>query len=78
MGDGRLQQLHAKINAAEKILVGLGEEFQYDWSALLEDSRYQEIEKEISDREEYVWITPFLQKMILSRPTQNKWRMAYM
>ena len=51
MGDGRLQQLHAKINAAEKILVGLGEEFQYDWSALLEDSRYREIEKEISDRE---------------------------
>lgn len=77
MGDGRLQQLYAKTNAAEKILVGLGEEFQYDWSALLEDSRYQEIEKEISDREEYVWITPFLQKMILSRPTQNKWRMAY-
>ena len=72
-----MQQLYAKTNAAEKILVGLGEEFQYDWSALLEDSRYQEIEKEISDREEYVWITPFLQKMILSRPTQNKWRMAY-
>ncbi|MDE6944863.1 MAG: hypothetical protein K2P66_10605 [Lachnospiraceae bacterium] len=72
-----MQQLYAKTNAAEKILVGLGEEFQYDWSALLEDSRYQEIEEEIGGCEEHVWIIPFLQKMILSRSTQNKWRIAY-
>lgn len=72
-----MQQLFDKINAAEKILVGLGEEFQYDWGTLLEDSRYQEIEEEIDGRGEYVWIVPFLQKMILSGYEQNKWRTAY-
>lgn len=77
MRDGRLQQLFDRIDTAEKILVGLGEEFQYDWSILLEDRRYQEIEEEIGNREEYVWIIPFLQKMVLSRPWQNRWRTAY-
>ncbi len=76
MRDGR-ELLFAKINKAEKILVGLGEEFQFDWSSLLEDCRYQEIEKEIGGRGEYIWIVPFLQKMVLSESKQNKWQTAY-
>ena len=76
MRDGR-ELLFAKINKAEKILVGLGEEFQFDWSSLLEDCRYQEIEKEIGGRGGYIWIVPFLQKMVLSESKQNKWQTAY-
>lgn len=76
MRDGR-ELLFAKINKAEKILVGLGEEFQFDWSSLLEDCRYQEIEKEIGGRGEYIWIVPFLQKMVLSESKQNEWQTAY-
>ncbi len=76
MRDGR-ELLFAKINKAEKILVGLGEEFQFDWSSLLEDCRYQEIEKEIGGRGEYIWIVPFLQKMVLSESKHNKWQTAY-
>ncbi|MDE6883259.1 MAG: hypothetical protein K2P48_09110 [Lachnospiraceae bacterium] len=76
MKDGR-ELLFDNINKAEKVLVGLGEEFQFDWSTLLEDCRYQEIEKEIGGREEYIWIVPFLQKMVLAGNKQNKWKTAY-
>lgn len=72
-----LQGLYKKIDEAELVLVGLGEEFEYDWSALTEDERYQEIEKEIDGREEYIWIIPFLQKMIIDQPRENKWTRAY-
>lgn len=50
-----------KCNEADMILVGIGEEFQYDWDILLQDSRYQEI------GEEHRWIIPFLQKMVLEQ-----------
>lgn len=75
-GEG-LEGLREKLENSEKVLVGLGEEFQYDWERLISDRRYQEIEAEIGDREAYVWITPFLQKMILQQPADDKWKMAY-
>lgn len=77
MKDSELKTLNEKIDDAEVILVGLGEKMQYDWNALTEDRRYQEIEKEIRDREEYIWIVPFLQKMILEQLRQDKWERAY-
>lgn len=73
----KLQELYAGIRDAELVLVGLGEDFQYDWSALSEDARYREIEEEISGREEYIWIIPFLQKMVLRQAREDKWRRAY-
>lgn len=77
MTEDRLQELIDRVDKSEKVLVGLGEEFQYDWSALKEDSRYQEIEQEIDGREDLIWIVPFLQKMILSGSRQDKWKAAY-
>ena len=77
MENDRLQELYARIQEAELVLVGLGEDFQYDWSALSEDIRYREIEAEISGRGEYIWIIPFLQKMILCQSKEDKWRRAY-
>lgn len=75
-GDG-WQELRDKIESSDKVLLGIGEEFQYDWSGLTLDRRYREIEAEIDDREEYVWITPFLQKMVLRRSVEDKWKTAY-
>ena len=75
-GEG-LEGLREKLENSEKVLVGLGEEFQYDWERLISDRRYQEIEAEIDGREAYAWITPFLQKMILQQPADDKWKMAY-
>ena len=40
-----------KSSEAEMILIGIGEEFQYDWDILINNPRYQEIEKEL-EREE--------------------------
>lgn len=60
-----LSELFVKCKEADMILVGIGEEFQYDWNFLIQNERYQEIEKEIDGREEYRWIVPFLQKMAL-------------
>ena len=57
--------------------MGLGEAFQYDWNALLQDIRYQEIAQEIGDDGNHVWIVPFLQKMILRRGCEGKWSNAY-
>ena len=72
-----LQEIREKIKDAELVLVGLGEGFQYGWGALVQDDRYREIDREIGDRERYVWIVPFLQKMILSRVREERWDRAY-
>ena len=61
MHNGKLDEIYERIQESELVLVGLGEDFQYDWHILIEDERYHEIEEEIGDREEYVWIIPFLQ-----------------
>ncbi|MDE7020446.1 MAG: hypothetical protein K2P23_06010 [Lachnospiraceae bacterium] len=64
------------------ILVGIGKEFQYDWDILLRNARYQEIEKEIEEKEaegkaEYRWIVPFMQKMALEEYLDEKLDKAY-
>lgn len=76
MGEGGLQELH-KLQDAEMVLVGLGEDLQYDWNALTEDDRYREIENEIGSDKERVWIIPFLQKMILQQFRDDRWHRAY-
>ena len=73
----QLQEVREKIQDAELVLVGIGEGFQYGWGALLQDERYQEIEKEIGREERYVWIVPFLQKMVLCREREDRWTRAY-
>lgn len=77
MESDRLQELHARLEDAELVLVGIGEDFQYDWNALSEDERYREIESEIGSAETYRWIVPFLQKMVLSQIREDKWLRAY-
>lgn len=77
MESDRLRELHARLEDAELVLVGIGEDFQYDWSALSEDERYREIETEIGGAETYRWIVPFLQKMVLSQKREDKWLCAY-
>lgn len=76
--DTRLQEIREKIQDAEFVLVGLGEGFQYGWGALLQDDRFKEIEKEIGEEETYVWIVPFLQKMVLIREREERWDRAYL
>ena len=73
----RLQELGERIKEADLVLVGLGEEFQYDWRALTEDVRYCDIEEEIVCSGEYNWVVPFLQKMVLEQKKEDKWRKAY-
>lgn len=75
--DSKLQEIREKIRGAELVLVGLGEGFQYGWGALVNDDRYREIEREVGDEERYVWIVPFLQKMILRRVREDRWDRAY-
>ena len=77
-----LSKIVDKCDDADMILIGIGEEFQYDWDFLLQNERYQEIEKEIEEKElpgqkEYRWIVPFLQKMALENFTDSKLDRAY-
>lgn len=75
--DVGLQELRERVQDADLVLVGLGEGFQYDWDALQQDDRYREIEREIGDEERYVWIVPFLQRMVLLRGRVERWDKAY-
>lgn len=77
MGDSILREICERVHDADMVLVGLGEDFQYDWSALTEDDRYREIEAEIGGNEEKIWIIPFLQKMVLQQFRDDKWKRAY-
>lgn len=77
MQEDWLQEFYGRIRDVEMVLVGLGEDFQYDWSALTANGRFREIEEEIGDNEERMWIVPFLQKMILRRTRQDRWTQAY-
>ena len=77
MSESGLQELRACVQDAEMVLVGLGEDFQYDWNTLTEDERYREIEAEIGGNKERIWIIPFLQKMILQQFRDDKWKRAY-
>ena len=77
MGDSILREIYERVHDADMVLVGLGEDFQYDWSALTEDDRYREIEAEIGGNEEKIWIIPFLQKMVLQQFRDDKWKRAY-
>lgn len=77
MLENKLQEVRKRINDSEKILLGIGEEFQYDWNILVQDQRYQEIAEQVDGQEEYVWITPFLQKMVLQQHREDKWEKAY-
>lgn len=72
-----LQSIKERLKEADYVLVGLGEKFQYDWNALLQDDRYHEIEQEIGDDERYTWIVPFLQKMVLRGGCEKRWNNAY-
>ncbi len=74
----QIEEIREKIQDAELVLVGLGEEVQYSWGALVQDARFQEIEREMGDDERYVWIVPFLQKMVLSRGLEERWNQAYL
>ena len=75
--DDKIQEIKERVRDAELVLVGVGEDFQYDWGLLLQDQRYQEIEQEIGDDEQYVWIVPFLQKMKLLQAHEDRWSKAY-
>ena len=77
MSEEELRKLSEQVRDAELVLVGLGESFQYDWNALTSDIRYREIEAEIGNNQEYIWIIPFLQKMILQQSGDNRWNLAY-
>lgn len=76
-GKMKVQELRERVCDAERVLVGLGEAFQYDWSALLQDDRFQEIEQEIGEDERYIWVVPFLQMMALRREREERWDRAY-
>lgn len=67
----------SKINDADMILIGIGDEFQYDWDILLQNERYLEIEREIEKSEEYRWVNPFLQKMALEQFPDEHLSQAY-
>lgn len=75
--DNRIREVKEKLEDAELVLIGIGEDFQYDWSAILQDTRYQEMEREIGEDEKYIWIVPFLQKMKLQQLQVDRWKRAY-
>lgn len=63
-------EVQQRCGESDMVLVGIGETFQYDWDILQQNTRFQEIENEIAGKEkaeEYQWIIPFIQKMMLEQ-----------
>lgn len=52
---------------ADYYLVGLGEEFQYDWNLFQDDSRYNEIARFVDQNKEYEAIMPYLHKLLINK-----------
>ncbi|MCM1263866.1 MAG: hypothetical protein NC313_14235 [Butyrivibrio sp.] len=75
--DSTFSEILKQVEEAELVLVGIGEEFQYNWDILLQNSRYMEIEKEIEDKEGYGWIIPFLYKIALEKYNDDNLANAY-
>ncbi|MCM1038676.1 MAG: hypothetical protein NC434_05075 [Ruminococcus sp.] len=72
-----LAEIDVKCKEADMVLVGIGEEFQYDWEDPMQNERWKEIAKELEKKEEKRWIIPFLQKMVLERETNEQLDKAY-
>lgn len=77
-----LEEISIKCKEADMVLIGIGEDFQYDWNILLQNKRFQEIEKEIEteekeNKENHRWIVPFLQKMALEQYPDGNLANAY-
>lgn len=56
--------LEEKINDAQLVLIGIGEEFDTT-KELQENTRYLQIEEEIKNHEKYLWMIPYIQNIIL-------------
>lgn len=72
-----LEEIYVKCKESDMILIGIGEEFQYNWEMPMQDERWKEIAEELDEKEEYRWIVPFLQKMALSRNPDKQLDKAY-
>ncbi len=55
-----------KIKDAQMVLVGVGEEFSGK-SFLQENKRYLEVEAELQQNPEYIWILPYIQHICLEK-----------
>lgn len=56
--------LKEKIEDAQLVLVGLGEEFECK-EMLIKNHRYLQIENELKEHSEYIWILPYIQYLCL-------------
>lgn len=56
--------LKEKIEGARFVLVGIGEEFDGK-EFLIKNERYLQIEEELKDNEQYIWILPYVQHFFL-------------
>lgn len=72
-----LSELYVKCKASDMILVGIGEEFQYNWDLLIQNERFKEIEKELDEHEDFRWVVPFIQKMFLTKLPDERLDKAY-
>lgn len=58
--------LKERIEDAELILVGIGEEFNCR-NFLMQNERYQQIEEELKENNQYIWILPYVQNVFLRK-----------
>ncbi len=56
--------LRGKIEEAQLVLVGVGEEFAGK-EYLIKNPRYLQVENELKDNKEYIWILPYIQYLCL-------------
>lgn len=58
--------LKEKVNESQMVLVGVGEEFEGK-NYLRQEPRYLQLEAELKENEEWMWILPYLQNYFLKK-----------
>lgn len=72
-----MNQMINDINEADLVLIGIGEQFRYQWHMLETDQRYVEIINEVEQKTEYEVILPYLYKFMLNKMTDRRLEQAY-
>lgn len=71
------EKIRKKVEAADAVLIGLGEEFGADLSKLKELPPYRDFLQKIEKQEALQWMTPFVEKIYIRNNQERTLREAY-
>lgn len=72
-----LEELKKDIKDSDMVLVGIGEEFEFDWKTMEDAAPFDGWIKEIQEKEEAQWLLPYVRAYYLRNYRDEKKEKAY-